>query len=43
MAVDEALESLAATGPRGICPTVLPALRRLVSGGQVLVFLNDAL
>ena len=43
MEVDEALESLVAMGPRGICPTVLPALRRLVAGGQVLVFLNDAL
>jgi putative nucleotidyltransferase with HDIG domain len=41
--VDEALDSLAAAGSRGICPTVLPALRRLVNGGQVLVFLNDSL
>lgn len=43
LAVDEALESLVSMGHRGICPTVLPALRRLVDGGQVLVFLNDAL
>jgi putative two-component system response regulator len=43
MAVEEALESLAAMGPRGLCPTVLPALERLVAGGQVLVFLNDTL
>lgn len=43
MPVEEALESLASMGPRGICPDVLPALKRLVSGGQVLVFLNDAL
>jgi putative nucleotidyltransferase with HDIG domain len=43
MPVEDALESLAMMGPRGICLTGLPALRRLVSGGQVLVFLNDAL
>ena len=41
MAVDEALARLVSEGPRGICPTVLPALGRLVKGGQVLVFLND--
>jgi hypothetical protein len=28
-------------GARGICPTVVPALRRLVKSGQVLMFLND--
>jgi putative nucleotidyltransferase with HDIG domain len=43
MAVEDALESLAQMGARGICPTVLPALERLVASGQVLVFLNDAL
>ena len=43
MPVEEALESLALMGPRGICLTVLPALRRLVSSGQVLIFLDDAL
>ena len=41
MTAEEALVCLAAEGPRGICPTVLPALARLVQGGQVLVFLND--
>lgn len=41
LTVDEALACLAGMGPRGICPTVLPALRRLVKGGQVLVFIND--
>lgn len=41
MEVDEALAWLASMGARGICPTVLPALGRLVKGGQVLVFLND--
>ena len=43
MPVEEALASLEAMGPRGICPTVAPAMRRLVSNGHVLVFLNDAL
>ena len=43
MPVDAALDSLAAMGARGICPTVLPALKRLIDGGQVLVFLNEAL
>lgn len=43
MPVDEALGSLERMGPRGICPIVLPALRRLVMGGQVLVFINDDL
>ena len=43
MTVEDALESLAAMGPRGICPSVLPSLERLVASGQVLIFLNDAL
>lgn len=43
MSVEDALESLTAMGARGICPTVVPALERLVTSGQVLIFLNDAL
>lgn len=43
MSVRDALESLASNGARGICPTVLPALERLVTSGQILVFLNDSL
>ena len=43
LSVEDALESLVAMGPRGICPTVLPALERLIKSGQVLIFLNDAL
>jgi putative nucleotidyltransferase with HDIG domain len=42
MTLDEALAFLTASGPRGICPTVLPALARIVQRGQVLVFLNDS-
>jgi putative nucleotidyltransferase with HDIG domain len=41
MTVDEALACISSMGPHGICPTVLPALQRLVKGGQLLVFLND--
>jgi putative two-component system response regulator len=43
MTVEEAFDWLASMGPRGMCPTVQPALKRLVVSGQVLVFLNDAL
>ena len=43
MTVEEAFDWLASMGPRGMCPTVHPALKRLVASGQVLVFLNDAL
>jgi HD-GYP domain-containing protein (c-di-GMP phosphodiesterase class II) len=41
MTADDALAFYATMGPRGICPTVLPALQRLVKSGRVLVFLND--
>jgi putative nucleotidyltransferase with HDIG domain len=41
MTAQAALACLAAEGLRGICPTVLPALQRLVKSGQVLVLLND--
>lgn len=41
MASDEALEWLKSLGPRGICPTVLPALERVVRNSRVLVFIND--
>ncbi len=41
MALDEATAWLRSLGPRGICPTVLPALERIVNKGQVLVFIND--
>jgi len=41
MPIDEALAWLVALGPRGICPTVLPAVQQVVRSGQVLVFLND--
>jgi putative nucleotidyltransferase with HDIG domain len=39
--LDEALAWLESVGPRGICPTVLPAVKRVVQKGQVLVFLSD--
>jgi putative two-component system response regulator len=41
MTLDEAVAWLRSLGPRGICPTVLPALERIASKGQVLVFIND--
>jgi cyclic di-GMP phosphodiesterase len=40
--LDAAIAKLESLGTRGICPVVLPALARLVSHGQVLVFINDA-
>jgi putative nucleotidyltransferase with HDIG domain len=42
MTLDEAIAWLRSLGPRGICPVVLPALERIVTKGQVLVFINDA-
>lgn len=42
MTLDQAIAWLRSLGPRGICPTVLPALERIVGKGQVLVFINDA-
>jgi putative nucleotidyltransferase with HDIG domain len=42
MTIDQAIAQLRSLGLRGICPTVLPALERLVRRGQVLVFINDA-
>ena len=42
LSLDAAIAKLQSLGTRGICPTVLPALLRLVSRGQVLVFINDA-
>jgi putative nucleotidyltransferase with HDIG domain len=41
MPLDEAFAFMASRGPDVVCPTVLPALERLVGTGQVLVFLND--
>jgi putative nucleotidyltransferase with HDIG domain len=43
LSVEEALARLERTGPRGICPKVLPVLQHVVASGQILVFLNDAL
>ena len=40
--LDAAIAKLESLGTRGICPIVLPSLARLVSRGQVLVFINDA-
>lgn len=40
--VDEALDALVRMGARGISTDVVPALRRLVGSGQVLVFLSDS-
>lgn len=37
----ESLAYLQGLGPKAVCPTVLPALSRVVKSGQVLVFLND--
>ena len=37
----KSLTFLASRGSKAICPTVLPALARLVQTGQVLVFLDD--
>jgi HD-GYP domain-containing protein (c-di-GMP phosphodiesterase class II) len=42
MTVGDAFTFMASLGPRGVCPTVLPALARIVHSGQVLVFINDA-
>jgi HD-GYP domain-containing protein (c-di-GMP phosphodiesterase class II) len=42
MSPDDAFRTLATQGPRGVCPTVLPALARVVQQGHVLVFLDDA-
>jgi len=42
LSLEAAIAKLESLGTRGICPTVLPALLRLVSRGQVLVFINDA-
>jgi HD-GYP domain-containing protein (c-di-GMP phosphodiesterase class II) len=41
MPIDEALAIMSSRGPSVVCPTVLPALTRLVETGRVLVFLND--
>ena len=41
MTLSDALDQLESMGPRGICPTVLPAVRKVVQRGQVLVFIND--
>jgi putative two-component system response regulator len=41
MDLDEAIAWLRSLGPRGVCPTVLPALERIVNKGQVLIFIND--
>ena len=41
MTLDEAIAWLRSLGPRGICPTVLPALERIANKGKVLVFIND--
>ena len=41
MALDEALDHLESMGARGICPKVVPAVRKVVRSGQVLVFIND--
>jgi putative nucleotidyltransferase with HDIG domain len=41
MMPEEAIAWLRSLGPRGICPTVLPALDRVVQKGQALVFIND--
>ncbi len=37
----ESLAYLQSLGPKAVCPTVLPALSRVVKSGQVLVFLDD--
>ncbi len=42
MTADEAFAYIASIGPRAICPTVLPALGRMVKRGHVLVYLEDA-
>ena len=42
MPLDDAIARLMSLGTRGICPTVLPALERLASKGQVLMFISDA-
>lgn len=41
MSLNEALACLRSLGAPGICPTVLPALERIVNKGQVLIFIND--
>lgn len=39
--LDEALACLASLGPQGICPSVLPAVQRVVRNGQALVFMRE--
>lgn len=41
MPLDEALAWLESMGPRGICPTLVPTVRKVVRNGQVLVFIHD--
>jgi HD-GYP domain-containing protein (c-di-GMP phosphodiesterase class II) len=38
---EDALAYMSSLGPAGACPTVLPALARVVTAGHVLVFIND--
>ena len=41
LSLDEALAMLRSLGSRGICPTVAPAMDRIVKRGQVLVFISE--
>jgi hypothetical protein len=41
MSVEDALGWMRSAGPRGICPTVLPALERIARKGQILVFISE--
>jgi len=42
MTAGDAFTYIASMGPKGVCPTVLPALARVVHSGQLLVFLDEA-
>ena len=42
MAPGAAFTYMASMGPGGVCPTVLPALERVIQAGHALVFIDDA-
>lgn len=42
MSLGDAFTYMASMGERGVCPTVLPALARVVHSGRLLVFIDEA-
>jgi putative two-component system response regulator len=41
MGVADAFTYMASLGPQGVCPTVLPALARVVHSGKLLAFIDE--